>query len=222
MPGMVAALSLASGTLLLAFIGAWDDIRPMPALPRLALQAACVALLIGFAPAGAGLFPEDWAPGLGFAIALLAGLWFVNLVNFMDGLDWITVAEMVPVTAALALFGWLGFPRSLRNPARGGAVRGALRVRHVQQARRAAVSRRCRLAADRTDGGVAALSAGDERPCRRCDPAAAVFLRRCHDHPDPPCATPRASVRGPSQPFLPARYRSRLHPRCRWPAMFSS
>jgi len=109
MPGMVAALSLASGTLLLAFIGAWDDIRPMPALPRLALQAACVALLIGFAPAGAGLFPEDWAPGLGFAIALLAGLWFVNLVNFMDGLDWITVAEMVPVTAALALFGWLGF-----------------------------------------------------------------------------------------------------------------
>ena len=109
MPGMVAALSLTSGTLLLAFIGAWDDIRPMAALPRLALQAACVALLIGFAPVGASLFPEDWPPGLGFAIALLAGLWFVNLVNFMDGLDWITVAEMVPVTAALALFGWLGF-----------------------------------------------------------------------------------------------------------------
>ena len=109
MPDMVAALSLASGTLLLAFIGAWDDIRPMAALPRLALQAASVALLIGFAPVGASLFPEDWPPGLGFAIALLAGLWFVNLVNFMDGLDWITVAEMVPVTAALALFGWLGF-----------------------------------------------------------------------------------------------------------------
>ena len=109
MPGMIAALSLAAGTLLLAFIGAWDDIRPMPALPRLALQAACVAMLIGFAPVEETLFPESWPPGLGFAIALLAGLWFVNLVNFMDGLDWITVAEMVPVTAALALFGWLGF-----------------------------------------------------------------------------------------------------------------
>jgi UDP-N-acetylmuramyl pentapeptide phosphotransferase/UDP-N-acetylglucosamine-1-phosphate transferase len=32
----------------------------------------------------------------------------VNLVNFMDGLDWITVAEMAPVTAAIALLGWLG------------------------------------------------------------------------------------------------------------------
>ena len=104
-----AALSLAVGTLLLAFIGAWDDIRPMPALPRLVLQGACVALLIGFAPVGTGLFPEEWPAELGFAIALLAGLWFVNLVNFMDGLDWITVAEMVPVTAALALFGWFGF-----------------------------------------------------------------------------------------------------------------
>ena len=32
------------------------------------------------------------------AILFLAGLWFVNLVNFMDGIDWITVAEVVPVT----------------------------------------------------------------------------------------------------------------------------
>ena len=33
------------------------------------------------------------------AFLILGGVWFVNLVNFMDGLDWITVAEMVPVTA---------------------------------------------------------------------------------------------------------------------------
>jgi len=41
-------------------------------------------------------------------LLLLAGLWFVNLVNFMDGLDLMTVAEIVPVTGALALLGWLG------------------------------------------------------------------------------------------------------------------
>jgi UDP-N-acetylmuramyl pentapeptide phosphotransferase/UDP-N-acetylglucosamine-1-phosphate transferase len=35
----------------------------------------------------------------------------VNLVNFMDGLDLMTVAEVVPVTAALILLWWLGeFP----------------------------------------------------------------------------------------------------------------
>jgi len=40
-------------------------------------------------------------------LLLLAGLWFVNLVNFMDGLDLMTVAEIVPVTGARVLLGWL-------------------------------------------------------------------------------------------------------------------
>jgi UDP-N-acetylmuramyl pentapeptide phosphotransferase/UDP-N-acetylglucosamine-1-phosphate transferase len=39
---------------------------------------------------------------------LLAGMWFVNLTNFMDGIDWMTVAEFVPVTAGLALIGLSG------------------------------------------------------------------------------------------------------------------
>jgi UDP-N-acetylmuramyl pentapeptide phosphotransferase/UDP-N-acetylglucosamine-1-phosphate transferase len=30
-------------------------------------------------------------------------------VNFMDGIDWMTVAEVVPITAALAAFGLAGF-----------------------------------------------------------------------------------------------------------------
>ncbi len=38
----------------------------------------------------------------------LAGLWFVNLVNFMDGIDWMTVAEVVPVTGAILLLGLAG------------------------------------------------------------------------------------------------------------------
>ena len=46
-------------------------------------------------------------------LLLIAGLWFVNLVNFMDGLDLMTVAETVPITGALMLLGWLGeFPAS--------------------------------------------------------------------------------------------------------------
>ena len=39
------------------------------------------------------------------AFLILGGVWFVNLVNFMDGLDWITVAEMVPITGAIAILG---------------------------------------------------------------------------------------------------------------------
>jgi UDP-N-acetylmuramyl pentapeptide phosphotransferase/UDP-N-acetylglucosamine-1-phosphate transferase len=41
-------------------------------------------------------------------LLILGLLWFINLVNFMDGLDWMTVAEMLPMTAALAAFAFLG------------------------------------------------------------------------------------------------------------------
>jgi UDP-N-acetylmuramyl pentapeptide phosphotransferase/UDP-N-acetylglucosamine-1-phosphate transferase len=42
------------------------------------------------------------------ALMLIGILWFVNLVNFMDGLDWIVVAEVVPVSAALVAIGVMG------------------------------------------------------------------------------------------------------------------
>ena len=42
------------------------------------------------------------------ALLILGLLWFVNLVNFMDGLDWMTVAEMLPMTVALAAFAFFG------------------------------------------------------------------------------------------------------------------
>src|ERR1019366_3003998 len=42
-------------------------------------------------------------------VVLIGGLWFINIVNFMDGIDWMTVAEFVPVTIGLAIIGvWIG------------------------------------------------------------------------------------------------------------------
>src|SRR5260370_7281407 len=37
----------------------------------------------------------------------MALVWFVNLVNFMDGIDWMTVAEFVRLTARVVLRGQL-------------------------------------------------------------------------------------------------------------------
>jgi UDP-N-acetylmuramyl pentapeptide phosphotransferase/UDP-N-acetylglucosamine-1-phosphate transferase len=51
-------------------------------------------------------------------------VWFVNLVNFMDGLDWITVAGMVPVClAAVAIALVVGKPAAALM---GAALAGAL------------------------------------------------------------------------------------------------
>lgn len=99
---------VAGAAAMLAVLGAADDIRPLPAGPRLLVQLACVALLIAVAGGGLRVFP-GWPLVAEWVLLTIAGAWFVNLVNFMDGLDWITVAEMVPVTAALAAFGLAGY-----------------------------------------------------------------------------------------------------------------
>ncbi|GJD29409.1 putative undecaprenyl-phosphate N-acetylglucosaminyl 1-phosphate transferase [Methylobacterium adhaesivum] len=99
------ALILAHAVLALTVLGAVDDLRPLPASLRLGVQTLVVAALV-FAVGG------RLTPGLPLAVeralAILAGVWFVNLVNFMDGLDWMSVAEFVPVTAALVLLGAAG------------------------------------------------------------------------------------------------------------------
>ncbi len=97
----------ALGVLLLTSVGAIDDIRPIPVLPRLIMQAVAVALLMATIPAQVRLVPA--LPGTVEAgLLLVAALWFVNLTNFMDGLDWLTVGAMVPLTGAIALFGLAG------------------------------------------------------------------------------------------------------------------
>ena len=101
MPLIIAVIVIAS-------VGAADDIRPIGVGPRFLLQTFSVALVILTLPDELRVAPfmPVWIERL---FLVLGGLWFVNLVNFMDGLDWMTVAEVVPVTAALAIFGAFGF-----------------------------------------------------------------------------------------------------------------
>ena len=111
---------LALSALLLAVVGAFDDMRPLPVAPRLALQIVAIAAVACWPGEAMRLLP-----GLPLAVEraleVLAGVWFVNLVNFMDGIDWISVAEMVPVAAAIALMAMAGL-----LPATVGIVAAAL------------------------------------------------------------------------------------------------
>jgi UDP-N-acetylmuramyl pentapeptide phosphotransferase/UDP-N-acetylglucosamine-1-phosphate transferase len=97
------AIVLAA-TFCLALLGMIDDLRPIPVIPRLALQAITIAFLVTMLPTQLRIVQAVpiWIERPLLALGLL---WYVNLVNFMDGLDWMTVAEMLPMTAALAAFG---------------------------------------------------------------------------------------------------------------------
>ena len=104
--GQALWLVLAA-TVFIALVGAIDDVRPIAVMPRLILQVVGVAIVLAALPDELRVVPllPYW---LERALLGLAMLWLVNLTNFMDGIDWMTVAEVVPLTSGLVLFGFMG------------------------------------------------------------------------------------------------------------------
>jgi len=97
---------LLAGAVVLALLGALDDIQPLPAGFRLGVQTIIVALVVFGAPESWRLMPALPAP-IERAVLVVAGMWFVTLTNFMDGIDWMVVAEFTPMLALLLL--WSAF-----------------------------------------------------------------------------------------------------------------
>ena len=111
--GLLPLAVLFSAVVLVAIVGIIADIHPDYVVPRFLLQAIAVAVVTFTLPDELRVAPflPWWVER---ALLLVGGLWFVNLVNFMDGLDWMTVAEVVPVSAALAAIGLIdALPPSL-------------------------------------------------------------------------------------------------------------
>jgi UDP-N-acetylmuramyl pentapeptide phosphotransferase/UDP-N-acetylglucosamine-1-phosphate transferase len=98
----------------------------VPVIPRLAIQFVLVGAAVATLPTEYRIV--DTLPWwLERALWVVAGVWFVNLVNFMDGLDWMTVAEVVPVTGGLVILGYAsGMPSEaiVMAAAMCGAVAG--------------------------------------------------------------------------------------------------
>src|SRR5216683_2023070 len=79
----------------------------LPTAARLLMHCIAVGAVIAALPNELRLLPQVpfWIERTGL---FLGGVWFVNLVNFMDGIDWMTVAEVVPVTGAMVVLGVAG------------------------------------------------------------------------------------------------------------------
>ena len=104
---IAALLPLAAGVVLLTVTGAVDDMVTVAPLPKLVLQALAVIAVVATTPAELRVLPA-LPLAAERALEILAGLWLVNLTNFMDGIDWMTVAETVPITASIFIFSALG------------------------------------------------------------------------------------------------------------------
>jgi UDP-N-acetylmuramyl pentapeptide phosphotransferase/UDP-N-acetylglucosamine-1-phosphate transferase len=92
----------------LGVVGAVDDIVTLRAMPRLVCQIAASVAVLAVLPASYRLVES--VPLIVERGVLAIGLvWFINLVNFMDGLDWITVAEVIPLCAGILAFAIFDF-----------------------------------------------------------------------------------------------------------------
>ena len=106
----------------LAAVGLRDDIKHLPARVRFGVQVVvCAGLLMALGDLPA-LYLGNWfkfqvAGGALFGLLLLAGVWWINLFNFMDGIDGIAGTQAVFMLLAGAALAVWSHPESMSSPA---------------------------------------------------------------------------------------------------------
>jgi UDP-N-acetylmuramyl pentapeptide phosphotransferase/UDP-N-acetylglucosamine-1-phosphate transferase len=104
-PSLLPVLAIAAA---LTLLGALDDALTLPVPWRFVGQAlAGVALVISL-PAGFQIFPGLMPLAIERALIAFGTVWFINAVNFLDGLDWMTVVQVVPIALGVAILYALG------------------------------------------------------------------------------------------------------------------
>jgi len=97
------AWSLTAAMLALMALGAWDDRAPLTPAFRLVVQAGAAGLALAAAPLDLAGRLAFFPPVVVWGCALIGTLWFINLTNFMDGIDLMSVAQFVPAFATVYL-----------------------------------------------------------------------------------------------------------------------
>ncbi|MGV1015453.1 MAG: glycosyl transferase [Methyloceanibacter sp.] len=105
-PSLVPVLA---GAVLLTLIGALDDAHALPVVWRFIGQTLAALIIVLTLPEDFRLLPEYLPPAAERVLIVLGIVWFVNAINFLDGLDWMTVAQVVPMTLGIAVLHGLGF-----------------------------------------------------------------------------------------------------------------
>jgi UDP-N-acetylmuramyl pentapeptide phosphotransferase/UDP-N-acetylglucosamine-1-phosphate transferase len=102
---LVPVLAAAFGLMVL---GLADDAHALPVSWRLAGQTLAALVVVFSLPEALRLFPGILPLTVERALLVIGTVWFVNAVNFLDGLDWITAAQVVPMTLGVAVLQALG------------------------------------------------------------------------------------------------------------------
>ena len=125
--GLVASsiIGIAAATSLLAVVSWIDDLRGLSPVLRLVAQAIAVTIGIMTLPEAQGEPAISAGPALYFAIAGLLWIWWINLFNFMDGIDGLAVSEATVIGGGLLLFAVVGTGADPMTAALAAGIGGA-------------------------------------------------------------------------------------------------
>lgn len=100
------SVALIGGGCVLAIVGFWDDIKPLPIRFRMMVHACTALWAIYWLGGLPSLSVGNWQLSLGHVgpiMTFLFMLWFINLYNFMDGIDGLAGIQATTVTISCAL-----------------------------------------------------------------------------------------------------------------------
>jgi UDP-N-acetylmuramyl pentapeptide phosphotransferase/UDP-N-acetylglucosamine-1-phosphate transferase len=118
------------GTLVLALVSWFDDQHQLSRGLRFAVQIVVVALSMSVLPADKAVIWDAWPLWFDRAVTGLFWVWFINLFNFMDGVDGLAGVEILSICAGIVIIGlYAGMPSLLLLTALvlAGATLGFLR-----------------------------------------------------------------------------------------------
>jgi UDP-N-acetylmuramyl pentapeptide phosphotransferase/UDP-N-acetylglucosamine-1-phosphate transferase len=130
--GMAPLITIAVVAVALALAAlCWrDDRGGLPVLQRFGAQILAILIGLLFVRGAGHVFQGLLPPVLDYALTGLLWLWFVNLFNFMDGIDGITGGQTVAIGFGVALVAFISLdPNSGALPlglSLGGAALGFL------------------------------------------------------------------------------------------------
>lgn len=120
-----AIIAVVISAALIALVCWIDDVQGLSPVTRLMAQAVAVAIGLLALPEPANL-PREWVAPIAFYVAVgFIWLWWVNLYNFMDGIDGIAGSEAAAIAGGLLLFTMLGNGADVSVALLSAAVLGA-------------------------------------------------------------------------------------------------
>jgi len=105
----IALLQVLVAAFGLSVLGLTDDARALSVPGRFIGQALAALIVIFSLPPGLAFFPDFLPLAIERALLCIGVIYFVNAVNFLDGIDMITVAQTVPMTLGAAILTGLGY-----------------------------------------------------------------------------------------------------------------